>query len=151
MVVSCIFSCLSSIIGLIISIKLQFLWSLVCVLTATYSLTQVSDQREVNRNVHHAGEQALQEPTPLACQSINLRDTPHIAVPSEGRRKPYPLVKVTVEKLSQGCMRLIKLTEDINSVFRGKLGAYAVVFKPNNWRRSVLYEAAHEKHMELCA
>ena len=59
--------------------------------------------------------------------SVNqLRDTPHIAVPRVRVGASLPShVKVTVEKLA-GMYDIEKLTEDINSSFRGKLGAYAV-------------------------
>lgn len=89
---------------------------------------KVSDQREVNQNVYHAknAERAITKSL-LATMSVNqLRDTPHIAVPRVRVGASLPShVKVTVEKLA-GMYDIEKLTEDINSSFRGKLGAYAV-------------------------
>ena len=60
--------------------------------------------------------------------SVNqLRDTPYISVPRVTVGASLPsCVKVSMEKLP-GMYDIEKLTEDINSSFRGKLGAYAVV------------------------
>jgi len=90
---------------------------------------EVSDQREVNQNVHHAkgAERAITKSL-LATMSVNqLRDTPYISVPRVTVGASLPsCVKVSMEKLP-GMYDIEKLTEDINSSFRGKLGAYAVV------------------------
>lgn len=59
--------------------------------------------------------------------SVNrLQDTPYISVPSVTVCDSRPShISVEVEKLA-GMYDVDKLTEDINSSFRGKLGAYAV-------------------------
>ena len=59
--------------------------------------------------------------------SVNrLQDTPFISVPSVTVCDSRPShISVEVEKLA-GMYDVDKLTEDINSSFRGKLGAYAV-------------------------
>ena len=55
-----------------------------------------------------------------------LQDTPHISVPSVRVGASLPShITVSVEKLA-GMYDVDRLTEDINSSFRGKLGAYAV-------------------------
>ena len=120
---------LSSIIGLIISIKaVQFaLWSLVCVLTIwrAYSLTRsVINAKSIKTYITQKGAERAITKSLLATMSVNqLRDTPHIAVPRVRVGASLPShVKVTVEKLP-GMYELDKLTEDINSSFRGKLGA----------------------------
>ena len=118
---------LSSIIGLIISIKaVQFaLWSLVCVLmiVRAYSLMKsVIKAKSIKTYITQKGAERAITKSLLATMSVNqLRDTPHIAVP-----RVRVGVKVTVEKLP-GMYDIDKLTEDINASFRGKLGAYAVV------------------------
>ena len=63
----------------------------------------------------------------LATMSVNrLQDTPYISVPSVAVCDSRPShISVEVEKLA-GMYDIEKLTEDINSSFRGKLGAYAV-------------------------
>lgn len=124
---------LSSIIGLIISIKaVQFaLWSLVCVLTIwrAYSLMKsVINAKSIKTYITQKGAERAITKSLLATMSVNqLRDTPHIAVPGVRVGASLPShVKVTVEKLP-GMYDIEKLTEDINASFRGKLGAYAVV------------------------
>ena len=123
---------LSSIIGLIISIKaVQFaLWSLVCVLmiVRAYSLMKsVIKAKSIKTYITQKGAERAITKSLLATMSVNqLRDTPHIAVPRVRVGASLPShVKVTVEKLP-GMYDIEKLTEDINSSFRGKLGAYAV-------------------------
>lgn len=123
---------LSSIIGLVVSIKaVQFaLWSLVCVLmiVRAYSLMKsVINAKSIKTYITQKGAERAITKSLLATMSVNqLRDTPHIAVPRVRVGASLPShVKVTVEKLA-GMYDIEKLTEDINSSFRGKLGAYAV-------------------------
>ena len=123
---------LSSIIGLVVSIKaVQFaLWSLVCVLmiVRAYSLMKsVINAKSIRTYITQKGAERAITKSLLATMSVNqLRDTPHIAVPRVRVGASLPShVKVTVEKLA-GMYDIEKLTEDINSSFRGKLGAYAV-------------------------
>ena len=63
----------------------------------------------------------------LATMSVNrLQDTPYISVPAVRVGASLPShITVEVEKLA-GMYDIDKLTEDIDSSFRGKLGAYAV-------------------------
>ena len=80
---------LSSIIGLVVSIKaVQFaLWSLVC---------EVSDQREVNQNVHHAKRSRTsyhKEPTRNNVSQSTARYSIHLCSAGDGRRKPTVLRK----------------------------------------------------------
>lgn len=123
---------LSLVVGLIVSIKIVqvVLWSLVAILTIwrAYTLigaviktgtirqyiTQKKAEKEVTKSL-------------LATMTVNrLQDTPHISVPSVRVGASLPShITVTVEKLA-GMYDVDKLTEDINSSFRGKLGAYAV-------------------------
>ena len=63
----------------------------------------------------------------LATMSVNrLQDTPYISVPAVRVGVSLPShITVEAEKLA-GMYDIDKLTEDIDSSFRGKLGAYAV-------------------------
>ena len=63
----------------------------------------------------------------LATMSVNrLQDTPFISVPSVRVCDSRPSrISVEVEKLA-GMYDIERLTEDINSSFKGKLGCYAV-------------------------
>lgn len=66
--------------------------------------------------------------TLLETMTVNqLRDTPHVAVPRvEACASTLPgWISLDIEKLP-GMYDVEKLTEDVNSSFRGKLGAYAV-------------------------
>ena len=123
---------LSLLLGLVVSIKFVqvVLWSLVAVLTIwrAYSLTKsVIDAKSIKTYITQKNAEREITKSLLATMSVNqLRDTPHIAVPRVRVGASLPShVKVTVEKLP-GMYDIEKLTEDINSSFRGKLGAYAV-------------------------
>lgn len=123
---------LSLVLGLVVSIKFVqvVLWSLVAVLTIwrAYSLTKsVIDAKSIKTYITQKNAEREITKSLLATMSVNqLRDTPHIAVPRVRVGASLPShVKVTVEKLP-GMYDIEKLTEDINSSFRGKLGAYAV-------------------------
>ena len=123
---------LSSIIGLVVSIKVvQFaLWSLVCVLiiVRAYSLMKsVINAKSIKTHITQKGAERAITKSLLATMSVNrLQNTPHISVPVVRVGASLPsYITVTVEKLP-GMYELDKLTEDINSSFRGKLGAYAV-------------------------
>lgn len=123
---------LSLVLGLVVSIKLVqvFLWSLVAILTIwrAYSLTKsVINAKSIKTYITQKNAERAITKSLLATMSVNqLRDTPHIAVPRVRVGASLPShVKVTVEKLA-GMYDIEKLTEDINSSFRGKLGAYAV-------------------------
>lgn len=123
---------LSLVLGLVVSIKLVqvALWSLVAILTIwrAYSLTKsVIDAKSIKTYITQKNAERAITKSLLATMSVNqLRDTPHIAVPRVRVGASLPShVKVTVEKLP-GMYDIEKLTEDINSSFRGKLGAYAV-------------------------
>lgn len=123
---------LSLLLGLVVSIKLVQvgLWSLVVILTVwrAYSLTKsVIDAKSIKTYITQKNAEREITKSLLATMSVNqLRDTPHIAVPRVRVGASLPShVKVTVEKLP-GMYDIEKLTEDINSSFRGKLGAYAV-------------------------
>lgn len=123
---------LSLVLGLVVSIKLVqvVLWSLVAILTIwrAYSLTKsVINAKSIKTYITQKNAERAITKSLLATMSVNqLRDTPHIAVPRVRVGASLPShVKVTVEKLA-GMYDIEKLTEDINSSFRGKLGAYAV-------------------------
>ena len=65
----------------------------------------------------------------LATMTVNrLQDTPFISVPEVAVvvKLPQQLIFLELEKLA-GMYELDKLTEDINSSFRGKLSSYAVI------------------------
>ena len=123
---------LSLLLGLVVSIKLVqvFLWSLVAILSIwrAYSLTKsVINAKSIKTYITQKNAERAITKSLLATMSVNqLRDTPHIAVPGVRVGASLPShVKVTVEKLP-GMYDIEKLTEDINSSFRGKLGTYAV-------------------------
>lgn len=93
-----------------------------------YSLTKsVINAKSIKTYITQKNAERAITKSLLATMSVNqLRDTPHIAVPRVRVGASLPShVKVTVEKLA-GMYDIEKLTEDINSSFRGKLGAYAV-------------------------
>lgn len=123
---------LSLVVGLVVSIKIVqvVLWSLVAILTIwrAYALTGSVIKAETLRK-YITEKKAEKEVTKslLATMAVNrLQDTPHISVPSVRVGASLPShITVTVEKLA-GMYDIEKLTEDINSSFRGKLGAYAV-------------------------
>ena len=124
---------LSLVLGLVVaSIKLvQFvLWSLVAILTSwrAYSLTKsVIKAKTIGKYITQKKAEKAVIKSLLATMSVNrLQDTPYISVPSVTVCDSRPShISVEVEKLA-GMYDVDKLTEDINSSFRGKLGAYAV-------------------------
>ena len=123
---------LSLVLGLVVSIKLvQFvLWSLVAILTSwrAYSLTKsVIKAKTIGKYITQKKAEKAVTKSLLATMSVNrLQDTPYISVPSVRVCDSRPShISVEVEKLA-GMYDVDKLTEDINSSFRGKLGAYAV-------------------------
>ena len=123
---------LSLLLGLVVSIKLVqvVLWSLVAILTIwrAYSLTKlVIKAKTIGKYITEKKAEKAVTKSLLATMAVNrLQDTPHISVPAVrvGASLPSHLT-VEVEKLA-GMYDLDRLTEDINSSFRGKLGAYAV-------------------------
>ena len=123
---------LSLVIGLVVSIKLvqMVLWSLVAILTIwrAYVLTRaVIKAGTIGTYITEKSAEKAVTKSLLATMAVNrLQDTPHISVPSVRVGASLPShITVAVEKLA-GMYDIEKLTEDINSSFRGKLGAYAV-------------------------
>lgn len=123
---------LSLIVGLVVSIRIiqVVLWSLVAILTIwrAYALTgSVIKAGTIRQYVTQKSAEKAVTKSLLATMTVNrLQDTPHISVPSVRVGASLPShITVTVEKLA-GMYDVDKLTEDINSSFRGKLGAYAV-------------------------
>ena len=126
---------LSLLIGIVLSSKIvqfgQFgLWSLVAILTIwrAYSLTKsVIKAKTIGKYITEKKAEKAVTKSLLATMSVNrLQDTPFISVPSVTVCDSRPShISVEVEKLA-GMYDVDKLTEDINSSFRGKLGAYAV-------------------------
>ena len=106
------------------------LWSLVAILTIwrAYSIAKQWIKAETfgkfitQRQAEKAVTRSL-----LATMSVNrLQDTPYISVPAVAVCDSRPShISVDVEKLA-GMYEIEKLTEDINSSFRGKLAGYAV-------------------------
>lgn len=130
-----ILAILSLLIGLVVTSKIvhfgQFgLWSLVAILTIwrAYSLAKsVIKAGTISKYITQRGAEKAVTKSLLATMSVNrLQDTPYISVPAVTVCESRPShINVEVEKLS-GMYDVDKLTEDINSSFRGKLGAYAV-------------------------
>lgn len=123
---------LSLVVGLIVSIKIVqvVLWSLVAILTIwrSYALTKsVIKAGTIGTYITEKNAEKAVTKSLLATMAVNrLQDTPHISVPSVRVGASLPShITVTVEKLA-GMYDIDKLTEDINSSFRKKLGAYAV-------------------------
>lgn len=123
---------LSLVVGLVVSIKIVqvVLWSLVAILTIwrAYALTGAVIKAEtLGKYITEKKAEKAVTKSLLATMAVNrLQDTPHISVPSVRVGASLPShITVTVEKLA-GMYDIEKLTEDINSSFRGKLGAYAV-------------------------
>ena len=123
---------LSLLLGLVVSIKLVqvVLWSLVAILTIwrAYVLTgSVIKAGTIGKYITEKKAEKAVTKSLLATMAVNrLQDTPHISVPSVRVGASLPShITVTVEKLA-GMYDIEKLTEDINSSFRDKLGAYAV-------------------------
>lgn len=123
---------LSLVLGLVVSIKLVqvVLWSLVAILTIwrAYALTgSVIKAGTIRQYITQKSAEKAVTKSLLATMAVNrLQDTPHISVPSVRVGASLPShITVTVEKLA-GMYDIERLTEDINSSFRGKLGAYAV-------------------------
>ena len=124
---------LSLLLGLVVSIKLVqvVLWSLVAILTIwrAYSLTKsVIKAKTIGKYITQKKAEKAVTRSLLATMSVNrLQDTPYISVPSVAVCDSRPShISVEVEKLA-GMYDVDKLAEDINSSFRGKLGAYAVM------------------------
>lgn len=126
------FAVLSLVVGLVVSIRnIQVvLWSLVAILTIwrTYELIKsVIKAGTIGKYITEKKAEKAVTKSLLATMAVNrLQDTPHISVPSVrvGASLPSHII-VIMEKLA-GMYDIEKLTEDINSSFRGKLGAYAV-------------------------
>lgn len=105
-------------------------WSLVAVLTIwrAYSLTKsVIKAKTIGKYIIEKKAEKAVTKSLLATMSVNrLKDTPYISVPRVTVCDSRPShFSVEVEKLA-GMYDIDKLTEDINSSFRGKLGRYAV-------------------------
>ena len=127
-----ILAVLSLVVGLVVSIRIiqVVLWSLVVILTIwrAYALTgSVIKSGTIRQYVTQKSAEKAVTKSLLATMTVNrLQDTPHISVPSVRVGASLPShITVTVEKLA-GMYDVDKLTEDINSSFRGNLGAYAV-------------------------
>lgn len=123
---------LSLVVGLIVSIKIVqvVLWSLVAILTIWRAYTLIGSVIKTGTIRQYITQKKAEKAVTkslLATMAVNrLQDTPHISVPSVRVGASLPShITVTVEKLA-GMYDVDKLTEDINSSFRGKLGAYAV-------------------------
>ena len=123
---------LSLVVGLVVSIRIiqVVLWSLVAILTIwrAYALTgSVIKAGTIRQYVTQKSAEKAVTKSLLATMTVNrLQDTPHISVPSVRVGASLPShITVRVEKLA-GMYDIDKLTEDINSSFRKKLGAYAV-------------------------
>ena len=106
------------------------LWSLVAILTIwrAYSLTKsVIKAGTIGKYITQRGAEKAVTKSLLATMSVNrLQDTPFISVPSVRVCDSRPSrISVEVEKLA-GMYDIERLTEDINSSFKGKLGCYAV-------------------------
>ena len=146
---------LSLVLGLVVSIKLvqMVLWSLVAILTIwrAYVLTgSVIKAGTIGKYITEKKAEKAVTKSLLATMAVNrLQDTPHISVPSVRVGASLPShITVTVEKLA-GMYDIDKLTEDINSSFRKKLGAYAVtsamVTSDGLFYRFVLEDVATDK------
>ena len=125
-------SVLSLVLGLVVSIKFVqvALWSRVAILTIwrAYSLTKsVIKAKTIGKYITEKKAEKAVTKSLLATMSVNrLQDTPYISVPSVTVCDSRPShISVEVEKLA-GMYDVDKLAEDIDSSFRGKLGAYAV-------------------------
>ena len=123
---------LSFVVGLVVSIKIVqvVLWSLVAILTIwrAYVLTgSVIKAGTIGKYITAKKAEKAVTKSLLATMAVNrLQDTPHISVPSVRVGASLPShITVSVEKLA-GMYDVDKLTEDINSSFRGRLGSYAV-------------------------
>ena len=123
---------LSFVVGLVVSIKIVqvVLWSLVAILTIwrAYALIKsVIEAGTIRQYITQKKAEKAVTKSLLATMAVNrLQDTPHISVPSVRVGASLPShITVSVEKLA-GMYDVDRLTEDINSSFRGKLGAYAV-------------------------
>lgn len=123
---------LSLVVGLIVSIKIVqvVLWLLVAILTIWRAYTLIGAVIKTGTIRQYITQKKAEKAVTkslLATMAVNrLQDTPHISVPSVRVGASLPShITVTVEKLA-GMYDVDKLTEDINSSFRGKLGAYAV-------------------------
>ena len=146
---------LSFVVGLVVSIKIVqvVLWSLVAILTIwrAYALTgSVIKAGTIGKYIIEKKAEKAVTKSLLATMAVNrLQDTPHISVPSVRVGASLPShITVTVEKLA-GMYDIEKLTEDINSSFRDKLGAYAVtsamITSDGLFYRFVLEDVATDK------
>lgn len=146
---------LSFVVGLVVSIKIVqvVLWSLVAILTIwrAYVLTgSVIKTGTIGKYITEKKAEKAVTKSLLATMAVNrLQDTPHISVPSVRVGASLPShITVTVEKLA-GMYDIEKLTEDINSSFRDKLGAYAVtsamITSDGLFYRFVLEDVATDK------
>ncbi len=146
---------LSFVVGLVVSIKIVqvVLWSLVAILTIwrAYVLTgSVIKAGTIGKYITEKKAEKAVTKSLLATMAVNrLQDTPHISVPSVRVGASLPShITVTVEKLA-GMYDIEKLTEDINSSFRDKLGAYAVtsamITSDGLFYRFVLEDVATDK------
>lgn len=146
---------LSFVVGLVVSIKIVqvVLWSLVAILTIwrAYALTgSVIKAGTIGKYITEKKAEKAVTKSLLATMAVNrLQDTPHISVPSVRVGASLPShITVTVEKLA-GMYDIEKLTEDINSSFRDKLGAYAVtsamITSDGLFYRFVLEDVATDK------
>ena len=114
----------------ICQIGIFVLWSLVAILTIwrAYSLTKsVIEAKTIGKYITQKDAEKQVTKSLLATMSVNrLQDTPFISVPSVRVCDSRPShIIVEVEKLA-GMYEIDKMTEDINSSFRGKLANYAV-------------------------
>lgn len=130
-----ILAILSLLVGAVLSSKIvqigQFvLWSLVALMTIwrAYSIAKQWIKAEtLGRLITQQRAEKVVTKSLLATMSVNrLQDTPYISVPAVAVCDSRPShISVNVEKLA-GMYDIERLTEDINSSFRGKLAGYAV-------------------------
>ncbi|MDG4511135.1 plasmid partition protein, partial [Streptococcus suis] len=123
-----ILAILSLLIGFVVTSKIvqigQFgLWSLVAILSIwrAYSLTKsVIKAETIGKYITQRKAEKEVTKSLLATMSVNrLQDTPYISVPSVTVCDSRPShISVEVEKLA-GMYDIERLTEDINSSFRG--------------------------------
>lgn len=146
---------LSFVVGLVVSIKIfqVVLWSLVAILTiwrAYVLIGSVIKAGTIGKYITEKKAEKAVTKSLLATMAVNrLQDTPHISVPSVRVGASLPShITVIVEKLA-GMYDIDKLTEDINSSFRKKLGAYAVtsamITSDGLFYRFVLEDVATDK------
>lgn len=145
------------------------LWVLVAILTIwrAYSLTRsVIKAKTIGKYIAQTSAEKAVTKSLLATMSVNrLQDSPYISVPAVAvcdRRPPH--ISVDIEKLA-GMYDIEKMTEDINSSFRGNLSNYAVtsamittdgltykfvledVATDKTWRPATMEDVKAEKYM----